>query len=73
MLFACLILQLSRLVDDSGSMQAGKRLEEMNDNCEEVAFAASLFDTNGIEIRFFNSDDNGNVSSPALAFTSLFS
>lgn len=54
------------LVDDSSSMRGGNNLREMRDICSEIAFAASLFDPNGIEVNFFNSNDKGvNVTNPA--------
>lgn len=38
----------------------GERIEDMKLILQKVAFAASLFDTDGIEIRFMNSDLQGN-------------
>lgn len=51
-----------RLVDDSASMVQGTSMQEMRTICAEVAWIASLFDTTGIDVRFFNSMDQGNVS-----------
>ncbi|KFY61558.1 hypothetical protein V497_02897 [Pseudogymnoascus sp. VKM F-4516 (FW-969)] len=50
-------------VDDSGSMQFeenGERITDLKLILSKVAFAASLFDSDGIEIRFMNSDLQGN-------------
>jgi len=50
-------------VDDSGSMQFeenGERINDLNAIVSRVAFAASLFDDDGIQIRFMNSVEQGN-------------
>ncbi|OBT68484.1 hypothetical protein VE03_02788 [Pseudogymnoascus sp. 23342-1-I1] len=50
-------------VDDSGSMQFeenGERIQDLKLILSKVAFAASLFDADGIEVRFMNSDLQGN-------------
>ncbi|OBT53337.1 hypothetical protein VE04_06477 [Pseudogymnoascus sp. 24MN13] len=50
-------------VDDSGSMQFeenGERISDLKLILSKVAFAASLFDSDGIEVRFMNSDIQGN-------------
>ncbi|KFY67990.1 hypothetical protein V496_01321 [Pseudogymnoascus sp. VKM F-4515 (FW-2607)] len=50
-------------VDDSGSMQFeenGERIQDLKLILSKVAFAASLFDSDGIEIRFMNSELQGN-------------
>jgi hypothetical protein len=46
-------------VDDSGSMQFeenGERIKDLQLILQRVAFAATLFDDDGIEIRFMNND-----------------
>ncbi|OBT73746.1 hypothetical protein VF21_07192 [Pseudogymnoascus sp. 05NY08] len=50
-------------VDDSGSMQFeenGERISDLKLILSKVAFAASLFDSDGIEVRFMNSEIQGN-------------
>jgi len=50
-------------VDDSGSMQFeenGERIQDLKLIVSRVAFAATLFDDDGISIRFMNSDINAN-------------
>ena len=50
-------------VDDSGSMafeEGGERIKDLRLVLERVAFAASLFDDDGIEVRFMNSLSQGN-------------
>ncbi|GAO47192.1 hypothetical protein G7K_1402-t1 [Saitoella complicata NRRL Y-17804] len=58
-------------IDDSGSMvfeEKGERLDDMKMILSHVAFAASLFDDDGIQVRFFNSDIKGdNIRSEADA------
>ena len=49
--------------DDSGSMafeENGERIADLKLILSKVAFAATLFDQDGIEIRFMNSDLQGN-------------
>ncbi|KAI9089639.1 hypothetical protein DFS34DRAFT_638978 [Phlyctochytrium arcticum] len=49
--------------DDSGSMQAaenGERIDDLNMIVAKVAEIASLFDHDGISVRFMNSDQQGN-------------
>lgn len=59
------------LCDDSGSMafeQNGERIEDLKLILSRVAFACSLFDQDGINIRFLNSQyDGNNISSEAQA------
>lgn len=46
-------------IDDSGSMQFeenGSRIKDLKVILERVAFAATLFDTDGISVRFMNTD-----------------
>ena len=54
-------------IDDSGSMQfeeGGERISDLKVILERVVFAATLFDRNGISIRFMNSNEQGeNVAS----------
>uniref|UniRef100_A0A060T330 ARAD1A06182p n=1 Tax=Blastobotrys adeninivorans TaxID=409370 RepID=A0A060T330_BLAAD len=50
-------------VDDSGSMsfeENGERIEDLKLILNRAAFAASLFDQNGIEVRFMNNQHGGN-------------
>ncbi|KAH8590603.1 hypothetical protein B0O99DRAFT_634207 [Bisporella sp. PMI_857] len=50
-------------VDDSGSMkfeENGERIDDMKLIVQKAAFAASLFDADGIEVRFMNSNIQGN-------------
>ncbi|KAK2732840.1 hypothetical protein FQN55_003909 [Onygenales sp. PD_40] len=50
-------------IDDSGSMgfeENGERLNDLKLILNRVAFAASLFDDDGINIRFMNSDQQAN-------------
>jgi vWA found in TerF C terminus len=50
-------------VDDSGSMafeQNGQRIDDMKAILDRVAFATSLFDDDGIQVRFMNSTLQGN-------------
>ncbi|GAA6024040.1 hypothetical protein JCM10207_004498 [Rhodosporidiobolus poonsookiae] len=49
--------------DDSGSMQfeeGGSRIDDLKLIIQRVAYAASLFDDDGIEVRFMNSRVEGN-------------
>lgn len=51
------------LADDSGSMQfeqGGERIEDLKMILSRVTYATSLFDQDGIEIRFLNSQVQGN-------------
>lgn len=53
-------------VDDSGSMQfeeKGERIKDLQLILERVAFAATLFDDDGIEIRFMNQNPPEHVIS----------
>lgn len=50
-------------IDDSGSMQFeenGERIDDLKLILSRVAFATSLFDEDGIQVRFMNSTDQGN-------------
>ncbi|RMZ75675.1 hypothetical protein DV737_g5186, partial [Chaetothyriales sp. CBS 132003] len=50
-------------VDDSGSMafeENGERIDDLKLILNRVAFAASLFDDDGIQVRFMNSVEQGN-------------
>ncbi|KIW64526.1 hypothetical protein, variant [Phialophora macrospora] len=50
-------------IDDSGSMQFeenGERIDDLKLILSRVAFATSLFDEDGIQVRFMNSPDQGN-------------
>lgn len=50
-------------IDDSGSMQfeeGGDRINDLKLILSRVAYAASLFDEDGIQVRFMNSDIQGN-------------
>jgi hypothetical protein len=50
-------------VDDSGSMafeENGERIDDLKLILNRVAFATSLFDTDGIQVRFMNSPTQGN-------------
>ncbi|KAL8277403.1 hypothetical protein RQP46_010243 [Phenoliferia psychrophenolica] len=56
--------------DDSGSMrfeEGGKRIEELKMIVGRTAFAASLFDQDGIQIRFMNSKIDGQSNTEAGA------
>jgi len=51
------------LVDDSGSMafeQNGERIDDLKMILGKIAFACSLFDHDGIQVRFLNSNLQGN-------------
>lgn len=51
------------LVDDSGSMafeENGERIEDMKAILSKIAHATSLFDQDGIQVRFLNSNINGD-------------
>ncbi|KAK8869721.1 hypothetical protein IAR55_000289 [Kwoniella newhampshirensis] len=51
------------LIDDSGSMafeQNGERIEDLKMILSKIAFACSLFDHDGIQVRFLNSQIQGN-------------
>lgn len=50
-------------IDDSGSMafeENGERIDDLKLILQRVAFAASLFDDDGIQVRFMNSNEQGN-------------
>jgi len=50
-------------IDDSGSMafeENGERIDDLKLILSRVAFATSLFDADGIQVRFMNSADQGN-------------
>lgn len=50
-------------VDDSGSMafeENGERIDDLKLILNRVAYATSLFDTDGIQVRFMNSQIQGN-------------
>jgi hypothetical protein len=50
-------------IDDSGSMafeESGERIAELKFILSKVAFAASLFDEDGVQVRFMNSFEQGN-------------
>jgi hypothetical protein len=50
-------------IDDSGSMafeENGERIDDLKLILNRVAFATSLFDDDGIQVRFMNSPDQGN-------------
>jgi hypothetical protein len=50
-------------IDDSGSMafeEDGERIEDLKVILSRVAFAASLFDDDGVQLRFMNSPEQGN-------------
>jgi hypothetical protein len=50
-------------IDDSGSMQFeenGERIDDLKVILERVAYATSLFDRDGIQVRFMNSTHEGN-------------
>lgn len=51
------------LIDDSGSMQFeenGSRIDDLKLVLQRVSYAASLFDEDGVQIRFLNSTVEGN-------------
>jgi hypothetical protein len=51
------------LIDDSGSMvfeENGSRIQDLKLILNRVSFAASLFDDDGVQIRFLNSQTEGN-------------
>ncbi|KAF2148235.1 hypothetical protein K461DRAFT_232990, partial [Myriangium duriaei CBS 260.36] len=53
-------------IDDSGSMQfeeKGERIKDLKLILERVAFAATLFDDDGIELRFMNQDPPASQTS----------
>ncbi|KMQ45184.1 von Willebrand factor, type A [Trichophyton rubrum] len=50
-------------IDDSGSMQFeenGERIKDLKLILSRVTYAASLFDDDGIQVRFMNSNEQGN-------------
>lgn len=58
-------------IDDSGSMafeENGERIDDLKLILSRVAFATSLFDADGIQVRFMNSNLQGdNISTEAQA------
>lgn len=56
------LFNVAILVDDSSSMHAenGERINDVSAIVSKVAGACSLFDDDGIEIRFLNSNEQGN-------------
>lgn len=58
-------------IDDSGSMafeEGGERIDDLKLILSRVAFATSLFDHDGIQVRFMNSNVQGdNISTEAQA------
>lgn len=51
------------LIDDSGSMsfeENGSRIDDLKLILSRVSYAASLFDDDGVQIRFLNSQVNGD-------------
>ncbi|CCG82802.1 putative Transcription factor RfeF [Taphrina deformans PYCC 5710] len=51
------------LVDDSGSMafeENGERIDDMKSILSKVSYATSLFDQDGIQVRFLNAQINGD-------------
>jgi hypothetical protein len=51
------------LVDDSAAMrweQGGERMNDVKETLAKVAYAATLFDDDGIEVRFLNAPIDGN-------------
>ncbi|KAK9355353.1 hypothetical protein V1523DRAFT_405534 [Lipomyces doorenjongii] len=58
-------------IDDSGSMafeENGERIDDLKLILSRVAYAAALFDNDGIEVRFMNSTVQGNgINSEAAA------
>jgi hypothetical protein len=51
------------LIDDSGSMsfeENGSRIDDLKLILNRVSYAASLFDDDGVQIRFLNSTEDGN-------------
>ncbi len=47
-------------IDDSGSMQNGSRIEDMQSIVQMIADIIATFDTDGIDVRFFNNTVEGN-------------
>ena len=50
-------------IDDSGSMafeEGGERIADLKVILSRVAFAAALFDDDGVQVRFMNSPEQGN-------------
>jgi len=58
-------------IDDSGSMafeENGERIDDLKLILSRVAYATSLFDSDGIQVRFMNSNVQGdNISTEAQA------
>lgn len=51
------------LIDDSGSMsfeEGGSRIDDLKLILKRVAYATSLFDDDGVQVRFLNSNIEGN-------------
>ncbi|CED85429.1 von Willebrand factor, type A [Phaffia rhodozyma] len=64
------------LVDDSGSMafeEGGERIDDLKLILSRVAHASSLFDTDGIQVRFLNSNVEGNNITSEQGATQLLS
>lgn len=56
-------MKLTTAPDDSGSMafeENGERKKDLRAILSKVAYAASLFDNDGIQVRFMNDDRKGN-------------
>lgn len=56
------LYDIALLIDDSGSMvfeENGSRVDDLKLILKRVSYAASLFDDDGVQIRFFNSSVNG--------------
>ncbi|KAK9248161.1 hypothetical protein V1506DRAFT_453300, partial [Lipomyces tetrasporus] len=63
-------------VDDSGSMafeENGERIDDLKLIISRIAFAAALFDNDGIEVRFMNSPIQGNGVNSEAAASNLIS
>lgn len=62
----CIRFVLTIATDDSGSMQFeenGERIKDLQLIIQRVAFAATLFDDDGIEVRFMNDDPPPQMTS----------
>ncbi|KAJ3032204.1 hypothetical protein HDV00_007961 [Rhizophlyctis rosea] len=57
--------------DDSGSMTNDTRIQDLKDIIAIVAEAATLFDTDGISVRFMNADKDGDLIRNASDVTAL--
>ncbi|KAK9316812.1 hypothetical protein V1524DRAFT_425645 [Lipomyces starkeyi] len=63
-------------IDDSGSMafeENGERIDDLKLILSRVAYAAALFDNDGIEVRFMNSKVQGNGINSEAAASNLVS